>query len=96
MLVESRVILFHRTCNEVRPPATNMTNFKDKLIDKYRHKIREKAIVQAKKRIALSGKKVADFSPDELEFIVVDEEQKIKAGLRNTGIVALLIALGLS
>jgi len=76
--------------------ATNMTTYKDKLIDKYRHKIREKAIVQAKKRIALSGKKVADFSQDELEFIVVDEEQKIKAGLRNTGIVALLIALGLS
>ena len=73
-----------------------MTNYKDKLIDKYRHKIREKAIVQAKKRIALSGKNVEEFSQDELEFIVLEEEQKIKAGLRNTGIVALLIALGLS
>lgn len=78
------------------PPATDMTNFKDRLIDKYRDKIREKAIVQAKKRIALSGKKVADFSEDELEFIVVEEERKIKSGMRNTGIVALLIALGLS
>jgi hypothetical protein len=73
-----------------------MSNFKDNLIDKYRHKIREKAIVQAKKRIALSGKTVADYSQDELEVIVHEEEQKLKAALRNTGVVALLIALGLS
>ena len=71
-------------------------NVKDKLLDKYRGKIRERAITQAKARIALSDKTLEELSEDELEVIVYDEEQKVKTALKQSGVVALLITLGLS
>lgn len=71
-------------------------SYKERLIEKYRLKIRERAILQAKSRIALSGRQMKDFSEDELEVIVLDEEQKVKSSLRQSGVVALLIIFGLN
>jgi hypothetical protein len=73
-----------------------ISEFKENILDKYRSKIRERAIIQAKKRIALSDKKINDFTQDELEVIVLDEEEKLKRALRQSGVVALLITLGLN
>lgn len=69
---------------------------KDSLVERFRSKIRERAITQAKARIALSEKKLADFTEDELEIIVKDEEEKVKRSLKQSAVVALLITLGLS
>ncbi|NND69274.1 MAG: hypothetical protein HKN19_16910 [Halioglobus sp.] len=71
-------------------------DLKESVQDKYRGKIRERAITQAKARIALSERKFEDFSEDELEIIVKDEEDKVKRSLKQTGVVALLITLGLA
>jgi hypothetical protein len=73
-----------------------VSEFKENILDKYRSKIRERAIIQAKKRIALSDKKINDFTQDELEVLVLDEEEKLKRALRQSGVVALLITLGLN
>jgi hypothetical protein len=73
-----------------------ISEIKEGLVGRYRSKIRERAITQAKARIALSQKKLSDFTEDELEIIVVDEEQKVKNGLKQSAVVALLITLGLS
>ncbi|MEZ5501194.1 MAG: hypothetical protein R3E50_00555 [Halioglobus sp.] len=69
---------------------------KEGLAGKFRSRIRERAITQAKARIALSQKKLEDFTEDELEIIVHDEEQKVKSSLKQSAVVALLITLGLS
>lgn len=58
--------------------------------------LREKAIEQAKAKIALSGKNSADFSQDELEILVKDEEEKIKTRFKNTLGLGLIAFLGLS
>ena len=71
-------------------------DLKNKVRDKYSSGIRERAITQAKARIALSEKKFEDFTPDELEIIVKDEEDKVKRSLKQSAVVALLITLGLS
>ena len=71
-------------------------NIKEKYLQKYRSKIRERAITQAKARIVLAGKKVAAFDQDELEIIVRDEEEKIKHNIKQSGVVALLLILGLA
>ena len=71
-------------------------NLKGKVQDKYQSGIRERAITQAKARIALSEKKFEDFTPDELEIIVKDEEDKVKRNIKQSAVVALLITLGLS
>ena len=69
---------------------------KDGVVGRYRSRIREKAITQAKARIALSDKNIKDFSESELEVIVQDEEQKVKGNLKQSAVVAALIVLGLS
>jgi hypothetical protein len=69
---------------------------KDSLVGRYRSKIRERAITQAKARIALSGRQFDDFTQDELEIIVQDEEAKVKRSMTQSAVVAVLIALGLS
>ena len=69
---------------------------KESLVSRYRSKVRERAITQAKARIALSQKPFEDFSEDDLEIIVRDEEDKVKTSLKQSAVVAVLIALGLS
>jgi hypothetical protein len=76
--------------------ANQITKFKDKAVDKYRSKIRERAISQAKAQIALAGKKVADYSEEDLEIIVLNEEEKVKRSMKTSGLVVILIALGLA
>jgi len=73
-----------------------LAEYKEHLLDKYRSRIREKAILQAKSRIALAGRQVRDFAEDQLEIIVYEEEEKIKSRLRQSGLIAILITLGLS
>lgn len=69
---------------------------KDGLVERFRSRIRERAITQAKARIALSGRKFDDFSESELEVIVRDEEEKVKGSMKQSAVVAALIVLGLS
>ena len=73
-----------------------LDDIKESVQGKYRSKIRERAITQAKARIALSEKKFQDFTQDELEIVVRDEEDKVKRSLKQSAVVALLITLGLS
>lgn len=75
---------------------SRINDIKDRILDKYQSKIRERAITQAKARIALSEKKLEDFTEDELEIIVKDEEDGVKRSLKQSAVVALLITLGLS
>ncbi|MDX1735508.1 MAG: hypothetical protein R3228_14130 [Halioglobus sp.] len=70
--------------------------FRDGLVGKYESRIRERAITQAKARIALSERQFEDFSEDELEVIVKDEEDKVKRSIKQSAVVALLITLGLA
>ncbi len=72
-----------------------VTSTKDRILDKYKSKVRERAITQAKARIALSEKKMEDFTEEELEIIVADEEENVKRSLKQSAVVAILITLGL-
>ena len=69
---------------------------KEGLMNRYRSKIRERAITQAKVRIALSQKPFEDFTEDEIEIVVRAEEDNVKTSFKQSAAVALLIALGLS
>jgi len=61
-----------------------------------REKIRDKAISRAETRILIAGKKAEDFSEDELEIIVREEEQNIYSSIKTKGLLAALSVLGLS
>jgi len=64
--------------------------------DKINFKIREKAILSTKARLAENHKTFDDFSDDELEIIIADEERKIIDDLKNKSLVAALAFLGLN
>ena len=68
---------------------------KDRLIVGGRRRIRETAIKNAKRRIALSGRSLESFNEDELEVIVAEEEAKFVTKLKTGSLVAVAVALGL-
>lgn len=66
-----------------------------KLVEKAQCRIREAAIDNAKKRLALENLSVDRLSPEELEGLVDDEERKIKENLKKGSLVAVAVALGI-
>lgn len=61
---------------------------------KFAQKIRDKAISRAETRIVLAGKKPDDFNALDLEIIVKEEEDKLKQELREKGLLAAAVILG--
>jgi len=57
-------------------------------ITTYRTFVREKAIGRAQTRILLAGKKADEFSEEELEVIVKEEEDKINSNIKEKGLLA--------
>lgn len=69
-----------------------MLNVKSKIAEK----IRDKAIQRANTRIILAGKTAGEFSEEQLEVIVREEEDKIKGNAKERGMMVLAAMLGLS
>ena len=66
------------------------------VLEKYEHLIRERAIAQAKAKIASNGKEIIDFTEEQLEIIVVEEEYQIKSKLKNSSFMSVLAFFGLA
>ncbi len=60
-----------------------------------KNKIREKAILRTKARLAEHHKTFDDYTDEELEIIIVDEENKIKDDLKTKSLIGALAILGL-
>ncbi len=67
-----------------------------KLKDAVNSKIREKAVLATKARLAENHKTFHDYTDDELEVIISDEERKIIDDLKTKSLVVALAALGLN
>lgn len=65
------------------------------LKDSINNKIRENAVLSTKARLAERHKSFDDYTDEELEVIIIDEERKIKDGLKTKSLVAALAILGL-
>jgi len=63
---------------------------------KYRRIIRDKAIERARTRIVVAGGDPADFSQQDLEIVVKEEEDKLKSSVREKGLLVVLAMLGLN
>lgn len=59
-------------------------------------KIREKAILATKARLIENHKSFDDFSDEDLEIIIADEERKIVDDLKTKSLVVALAALGIN
>ena len=59
-------------------------------------KIREKAIISTKARLVENHKTFDDFTDEELEIIIADEERKIIDDLKTKSLAVALAALGIN
>lgn len=59
-------------------------------------KIREKAVLATKARLAQSHKTFEDYNDEQLEIIIADEERKIIDDLKTKSLLVALAALGLN
>ncbi len=61
-----------------------------------KERIRTQAIENAKARLAVHHQKLDDYTQEELEIIIEDEERKIIDGLKTKSLIAVLSLLGLN
>ena len=75
----------------------NLAKIKDLSVRrKIKKMIRKRAIENTKVRLAIHHQKVEDYTDDELEVIIRDEERKINDSLKNKTLLAVLSFFGLS
>lgn len=61
-----------------------------------RSAVRERAISNARVRILLSERQLEDFTEEELEIVVAEEERKLYSTVREKGLLAVLALLGIN
>ena len=73
-------------------PKIKSTQLKDAI----NQKVRENAVLATKARLAENHKTFDDYSDEQLEVIILDEERKIIDDLKTKSLVVALAALGLN
>jgi len=63
--------------------------------DKYKIKIREKAIERVKEKIIKHEKKIDDYSDDEMEAMIAEEQGRLNDDVRQGILTTLLVAAGI-
>ena len=63
--------------------------------DKYKIKIREKAIVRVKEKIIKHNKTLDDYSDEEMEDLIASEEGNLNEDVKVTVLSTLLVAAGI-
>jgi len=63
--------------------------------DKYNSKIRVIAIEETKKRIIKHNKKISDYSDEEMQIMIKEEENRVKESVKITILTSLLVAAGI-
>ena len=63
--------------------------------DKYKIKIREKAVERVKEKIIKHNKKIEDYSDEEMEAMIAEAENGLNDDVKKGLLTALLIAAGI-
>ena len=63
--------------------------------DKYKMKIRDKAIEKGKEKIIKHNKTIDDYSDDEMEEMIAAEEGNLNEDVKKTVLTTLLVAAGI-
>lgn len=80
----------------VSAPRLRKPQFVQAVPDRVNAYIREKAIDQARTRIAIAGSDPREISQVDLEIIVKEEEDRIKSSIKEKGLLAVLAVLGIN
>jgi hypothetical protein len=86
----------HKTPNEQVRQASSIKSAITYIPRKYKSALRDKAISRARTRIIVAGGDPKTFSANDLEAVVREEEDKLKASVKEKGLLAVLALLGLN
>ena len=78
------------------PLEMKKNRFLSAIPNKYKRFIRDKAIDRARTRIIVAGNDPRQFSQEDLEIVVKEEEDKLKQAVKEKGLLAVLAMLGLN
>jgi type IV secretory pathway VirB4 component len=63
--------------------------------DRYNSKIRDNAIQEVKKKIIKLNKKISDYSDEEIEIMIKEEEARINETVKISILTTLLVTAGI-
>jgi type IV secretory pathway VirB4 component len=63
--------------------------------DRYNSKIRDNAIQEVKKKIIKLNKKISDYSDEEMEIMIKEEEARINETVKISILTTLLVTAGI-
>ena len=66
------------------------------LVSKYKTFVREKAIERVKKELKFRQKQMSDFTDDEMETLLAEEEKEVEKKYKFNSLYALLAILGIN
>ena len=69
--------------NTVKSSIKNLDKYPKWLVSKYKSFVREKAIERVKKELKLRQKDMSDFTDDEMESLLAEEEKKLKRNINS-------------
>ena len=73
----------------------NLNKYPKIIRDKYKKIVRDKAIKNFENELKIRQKKISDFSDDEIEVLIAEEERKIRSNHGKGGIKVALASVGL-
>ena len=82
--------------NKIDEVSRELKKYPKWMVTKYNKKVREKAIQKVKKELSLRQKSSTDFTDDEIEALIAEEEKEVMKSHKMGSMQALLILLGIN
>jgi hypothetical protein len=80
----------------VKSSIKNLDKYPKWLVGKYKSFVREKAIERVKKELKLRQKDMSDFTDDEMESLLAEEEREVEKKYKFNSLYAMLAILGIN
>ena len=80
----------------VKSSIKNLDKYPKWLVSRYKTFVREKAIERVKKELKLRQKDISDFSDDEMESLLAEEEREVEKKYKFNSLYALLAIMGIN
>ena len=80
----------------VKSSIKNLDKYPKWLVGKYKSFVREKAIERVKKELKLRQKDMSDFTDDEMESLLAEEEKEVEKKYKFNSLYAMLAILGIN
>ena len=82
--------------NTVKSSIKNLDKYPKWLVSKYKSFVREKAIERVKKELKLRQKDMSEFTDDEIESLLAEEEREVEKKYKFNSLYAMLAILGIN